>query len=128
MRHTSYLKFWFPCCYLTTSLLCWKWRPIPPWRIILIGILTYFLLFFPTSIFEVKASAMNSTHVFHRAQNVWKWSPVCHCANKMFWKMLVSSHFLQNNAMWCQQPMRITTLFLLNRDVHLSARNPCIKF
>ena len=57
---------------------------------ILIGISNYFLLCPRTSIFDLKALALPWRHVFYTAWNVWKWSPVHHCTNKMVWKILVS--------------------------------------
>ena len=55
-----------------------------PLGMILIGILTYFLLFFPNSMFDFKTSALNWSYVFHRARNVWNWSSVRHGMSRLF--------------------------------------------
>lgn len=44
----------------------------PPWGMILKGMLSYFLPFSTTSIFELKASAPTSRDVFYRERNEWK--------------------------------------------------------
>ena len=39
---------------------------------------------FSSVIFYFKASALNWNHVFHNAQNVWKWRPLGYCENRIF--------------------------------------------
>ena len=95
----------------------------PLFAMILIGTIAYFLLFSPTFTFELKASALTWGYVFHRAQTVWKWSPVRHCTKRMFRKMLAKVCYV-----FLKQPMRIWAPLRIKRVVRLSARNFCVKF
>ena len=92
------------------------------------NILAYFLLFSPTCLFYFQLQLYWSP-VFHGVHNIRKWSPVHHRTNKMFWKMLVSSIFSQNNVqvVFLNHPVRIRAP-LLSRAMYLSARNSFIKF
>ena len=66
------------------KFILWEMGCTPLWKIVLIDILTFFLLFFSTSIFDLKVSALNWRHIFPRAHNVLKRSPERNCTNKMF--------------------------------------------
>lgn len=47
-----------------------KMKDDPPWGLFLLSILANFLLIFPTSVFDLKVSALTWSHVFYTAQNV----------------------------------------------------------
>ena len=66
-------------------------------------------------------SFSNWIYIFHREQNMWNWSPVCHYSNKVFRKMPASSLLFQSNVciVFLKQPIKI--------EKELSARNCSIK-
>ena len=96
-------------------------------EMILIAILNYFLLFSTTSIFDIKASLLNWSHVLQRTQNMWIWSLLYDNTN-IFWKILASSLFCvrdsQSNvrAMFLEQSNEDGTPFCLK-----SVRKSCIR-
>ena len=67
---------------------------------------------------------------------MWKWSPVGHWTNKIFWKMLlfnvtiVVQSFYPNSTcvVFLKQPVSIRAPHCLKRAVHLIARNSWVKF
>ena len=72
-----------------------------------------FLLFYPTSITDFKASALTWSSAFYRARNMWKWSHVCHCTYKMIWNMLASSLFSKTMSASCFIQWGLELLFAL---------------
>ena len=99
-----------------------------PREMTLLGILTYSSLFSQSTYLILKLLHWPEwSQVFHRVWHVWKWSPVQQCTYEMFWKMLASSLFPQNNAsalcFW-----RIRAALPSKRAVHLSANNFCRKW
>ena len=111
------LAIWKLDVFHFTILLHWEKEDNPPWGMILEDILIYFLLFSLAPAFDFKPSALNLSHIFHRAWNVWKLSPVCYCMNKIFWQILASSLFSQNNIhlVFLKEPMR-TGVSTLNKS------------
>ena len=66
MSYSYVISFYKLVCYKNNSNIKNHTK-----EIILIAISNYFLLFSTTSIFDIKASLPNRSHVLHRTQNVW---------------------------------------------------------